>query len=609
MKRKLGCRRTSIAMEFHFSPRPNRANEIAWRPWNAQAFAEAKGQDKPVLLAISAAWCHWCHVMDETTYSNPDVARLINEHFIPIRVDNDQRPDINARYNMGGWPTTALLTPAGMTLTGGTYVPEGQMLQMLERVEQFYREHRSDIAARIGELQTQPRRPSTSGEPRDSMVARVVEEISVSYDDVYGGFGTQPKFPQTEALELLLLEYRLFRDERLRNIVAKTMDGMSAGGMYDHVEGGFFRYSTTRDWSVPHFEKMSEDHAGLLRVLATLVLLGEDSQFKPTLRSATDYVLAVLRNPDSPFFAGSQDADEDYYALPLEERRKKQMPYVDRTVYANWNASLASALLSVAVALDDDTVGDTAAAVVTALHDRMRDADGLLYHFLPPGGTPQTRGLLTDQTAYLRALIDAYEYSGEAAFLSGARDLIDALDGRFPHSDGPYDDHAALEEPLGNLIFTDRPLQENAIIADSLLRLAALTSSQIYREKAEAVLRAYARTYGQAGSFAAGYARAVRRYLTPPPTLNIVARESDETSLRMTALRLNEPLLSIATLDPSDRAALEERGYDANAVPAAYFCRGTVCAPPAHDAAELRRLIERTNEAIPVGAAPQTDQN
>ncbi|MBV9276933.1 MAG: thioredoxin domain-containing protein, partial [Candidatus Eremiobacteraeota bacterium] len=190
-------------MRFHFSPRPNRAHEIQWRPWSAQTFAEAQAQDKPVLLAISAVWCHWCHVMDETTYSSPHVAQILNERYIPIRVDNDQRPDINARYNMGGWPTTALLTPNGMTLTGGTYVPEHQMLQMLEGVERYYREHRGEIEQRIGELRTRPH-PQRGGDLRDSMVTRVVEEISDGYDDVYGGFGTQPKFPQTEQLELLL---------------------------------------------------------------------------------------------------------------------------------------------------------------------------------------------------------------------------------------------------------------------------------------------------------------------------------------------------------------------------------------------------------------------
>jgi uncharacterized protein YyaL (SSP411 family) len=592
-------------MNFHFSPRANRAHEIRWRTWDAEAFADAAQQDKPVLLAISAVWCHWCHVMDETTYSNPEVIRAINERYIPIRVDNDQRPDINARYNMGGWPTTALLTPAGMTLTGGTYVPEAQMLRMLDQVERFYREHKADIQERVGKLETSRRmQPASNADLREAMAVRVVEEIADAYDDVYGGFGVQPKFPQTEQLELLLLEHRLFGEPRLYDMVAKTMRAMAGRGMYDHVEGGFFRYSTTRDWSVPHFEKMAEDHAGLLRVLAILALIGRDSEFGATLRSATAYVLTVLRNPDSPFFGGSQDADETYYALPLEERRKLQPPYVDRTVYANWNASLASALYAAAAAMDDGSLAQAATLALDALHEGMRDQAGLLYHYLPPRGSPQTRGLLTDQAAYLRALVDAHEYTGEARFLDRAEQLVCALDARFAHADGPYDDRAALEERLGNLVFTDRPLHENAILADTLLRLAALTANSRYLKSAVAILAAYAKTYGQAGSFAAPYARAVRRYLTPAATLSIVGEPAATATLRASARRLPEPFVGIRTLDPADSASLRERGYDPSLAPAAYVCRGTVCAPPTDDPAKIAEALAGLARAeLPVARA------
>src|SRR5579875_3527969 len=227
-----------MMQDLHFSPRPNRAHEIAWRPWEAATFAQAQAEDKPILLAISAVWCHWCHVMDETSYSDPEVIETINERFIPIRVDNDRRPDVNARYNMGGWPTTAILTPEGDPITGGTYIPPSQLKRTLDQVAELYKTHKAEIAD--------------------------------GFDPEYGGFGYEPKFPQTDALELLLLEYRRSRalgspDERLYNMLAKTALGMARGGMYDHVEGGFFRYSTTRDWSVPHFEKMAEDHGGLLR--------------------------------------------------------------------------------------------------------------------------------------------------------------------------------------------------------------------------------------------------------------------------------------------------------------------------------------------------------
>ena len=177
--------------------------------WDEAAFARAAAEDKPILLSISAVWCHWCHVMDETSYSDPDVIAAINERFVPIRVDNDRRPDINARYNMGGWPTTAFLTPAGRTLTGATYLPPPQMHRALLEVARFYAERKDEIDAVPDVVQS----AGTSRETLDDApVVRLREELERSYDAQFGGFGDEPKFPQTEALEFLLT--RMARNRR-----------------------------------------------------------------------------------------------------------------------------------------------------------------------------------------------------------------------------------------------------------------------------------------------------------------------------------------------------------------------------------------------------------
>src|SRR5213080_3789112 len=141
-----------MSSEFHFSPRPNRAHEINWQPWSPEAFERATGEDKPILLSISAVWCHWCHVMDETSYSDSRVIAAINERFVPVRVDNDRRPDVNARYNQGGWPTTAFLAPAGELLAGATYMPPEQMLGALDQIANFYKENRAHIEERAVDL-------------------------------------------------------------------------------------------------------------------------------------------------------------------------------------------------------------------------------------------------------------------------------------------------------------------------------------------------------------------------------------------------------------------------------------------------------------------------
>ncbi|MBV8245594.1 MAG: thioredoxin domain-containing protein, partial [Candidatus Eremiobacteraeota bacterium] len=400
------------------------AAAIRWEPWSAAAFERARAEEKPILLGISAVWCHWCHVMDRTTYRDETVISLVNERFVPVRVDNDERPDVNARYNMGGWPSTVFLAADGTILTGATYVPPANMTGLLRDIDRFYRERRGEIADRIAEIAaTRDARAALRSEsaPDEACIDWTIETLVAAYDDEYGGFGTEQKFPHVDALEFLVQEYRVTGQPRLYEMVAKSVAAMASGGMYDHVEGGFFRYSTTRDWSVPHFEKMAEDHAGLLRVLSTLVQISDRTDFRDTLRSATSYVREVLYDERLQRFAGSQDADEAYYALPLEARRATPAPFVDRRAYANWNAALAGAFFSAGVALEDDRLIGVGTAVLDGMHATMLDGDGLLFHVAAPGEHPRIRGLLTDQTAYVRAALDAHEGTGEARFLERAR--------------------------------------------------------------------------------------------------------------------------------------------------------------------------------------------
>lgn len=569
---------------MHFSPRPNRAHEIGWLPWGAQAFERAQRENKPILLSISAVWCHWCHVMDETSYSDEAIIAAIRERYVPVRVDNDRRPDVNARYNQGGWPTTAFLTPDGALLAGATYLPPDQLLQALDRISAFYHANREQIEERASEIRSAPRsgEAAPASDLDEAIIANVIEHVERAYDTQYGGFGDAPKFPMVDVLEFLLQEYRVTRQQRLYDMVAKSLLAMSGGGTYDHVEGGFFRYSTTRDWSVPHFEKMTEDHAGLLRLLAILTRTTRNVRFRETLVSATGYVRDVLLDARGHRFAGSQDADETYYSLPLEQRRAMQAPYIDRTSYSNWTAAMAGAFVLAGNALEDERLTAEGEAVLDALHECMRDGDGLLYHFIEPGpqAAPQVRGLLADQAAYLRALLDAHEFDGSPRFLERAKDLVRPLRERFGAPGGGFYDHAALEDSLGNLPLRERPLAENASLADSFLRLHAIEPDAEFRRAAEDTLRVYARTYARAGLFAAPYARALRRYLAPLAYVTIVGSADETAPLREAAHALGDPLLVVHTT--------ERMGEE----PAAYLCRGTVCAAPARTTAQLRDAFE-----------------
>src|SRR3989454_2086651 len=361
--------------EFHFSPRPNRAGEIRWRGWSEGAFEDARKLDRPILLSISAVWCHWCHVMDETTYSDAGVIDLINREYVPIRVDNDLRPDINQRYNMGGWPTTAFLTSSGEILTGATYLPPDQITDALGRVAGYYRTHQPDIANRVleGKKRAGSAVARSVGTLDGGAVDAILDAVKNAYDAEYGGFASAPKFPQTDAIMLLLEQALLRSDSELRAMATHTLERMAGGGTYDHVGGGFFRYSTTQDWSVPHFEKMLEDHAGLVSALA---LTGQAE----ILDDAVRYLDTVLRDPASGLYAGSQDADEDYYARDAEGRAELEPPYVDRRVYVAWNCALAVALLEADLRLDRPQLRERALQLLESVFTRYAAPEGGLLH-------------------------------------------------------------------------------------------------------------------------------------------------------------------------------------------------------------------------------------
>jgi uncharacterized protein len=588
--------------DLHFSPRPNRAHEIAWRPWGSQAFDEARTADKPVLLSLSAVWCHWCHVMDETSYSDDGVIAKLNANFIPVRVDADQRPDINARYNAGGWPTTAFLTPDGEILTAQTYVPPEGMRSMIDIVLDAYRNRRDEVSAAIAERRRRRATFATPSDPPDasnvnaSIIETTKAAIEEAFDEDFGGFGSEPKFPQLDVLEYTALEFARTRDPRLERILSSTLSAMARGGMYDHIEGGFFRYSTTRDWSVPHFEKMAEDHAGFLRIYARAWrLFGLPAQ-RETLVSSLAYVRTTLRDPETGLFAGSQDADETYYSLPLEQRRAMQAPYIDRTSYTNWTAALAGAFAFAGAMLDDDELVAQALQTLDTIDALLLDDEGLCYHFLLPGGKPELRGQLTDQAAYLRALLDTYEVCGEPRLLARAQNLASKIVDAFSQPDGLLADRAG-DDALGLLATGAAPLPENAAVADALLRLAVITQDEGRHERAMLILGAFAERYATYRTFAAPFASAVARALYGGSSATIVGEPQAAATFREVARRLPDPLLVVATLAPDD-PRVEARGLRAMlGAPVAYLCHGTACSAPVTDAAQLREAFDALHAA------------
>ncbi len=594
---------------FHFSPQPNRAGEIRWREWGPEAFREAAEQDRPILLGISAVWCHWCHVMDETSYSDDDVIRLANERYVPVRVDNDQRPDVNRRYNMGGWPTTAFLTPDGEILHGGTYIPPRQMREYLSQVADLWKDRKDELRTRVAEVRakgepTEERRGALSWD----IVDRVASVIRGQYDPEYGGFGREPKFPQPTVLRFLIAEYERTGDEIVASMLHRTLGAMAGGGMHDPVEGGFFRYSTTRQWQVPHYEKMLEDNAELLHVYAEAHRLFPHAGYDRVARDVIGWLDATLWMPERRAFAGSQDADERYYALDATERAKHGAPYVDRTVYAGWNALAASAYTAAGRALGDAALEGRAHDVVVSIANAMSPG-GVLHHF-DDGSGPRLPGLLTDVASLAAAMLDLYETGRWPNALIGARLAAEAARDRFedPDHGGFYD--APARDELGRVARREKPIEDGALAADVLLRLAALTADDAWKRRAVRALEGFVGDYRQWGQFAAAYASAVVRALVEPLVVTVVGPERDRVAVALwrAARSAIDPAMALHRIDPerpgdehgpSDAERLATLGYPP--ATAAYVCVGTVCSEPLVDPLALERELARAKDRLAHG--------
>jgi uncharacterized protein YyaL (SSP411 family) len=310
--------------------RSARHQPIRWMEWGPNAFSEAQQQDKPILLDIGAVWCHWCHVMDRESYEDPETARIVNEHFIAIKVDRDERPDVDARYQaavaaisgQGGWPLTALLTPEGLPFFGGTYFPpvDGHGRPSLRRVlmtmaEAFEKRRHEVLESAASVMEAIEQNETFDGSrknPGPDLVEKIVDSALQQFDPRHGGFGSQPKFPNASALDLLLDEAGRGDTPRAlaaRAAVIATLQKMAQGGIYDHLAGGFHRYSVDERWVVPHFEKMSYDNSELLKNFVHAYRSSGEPECARVARETIAWIDAEMSDREHGGFYASQDAD------------------------------------------------------------------------------------------------------------------------------------------------------------------------------------------------------------------------------------------------------------------------------------------------------------
>ena len=507
---------------FRFSPRPNSAHKIRWWPWGKEAFEEAIRVDKPIFLVISSSWCQWCHIMDETTLSEPSIITILNTDYIPIRVDSDLRPDVNQRYNQNGWPSIVMLSSEGEILWGGVYVPPKQMLYYLGHIRRYYSEHRQEIAEQVRELQDQrftrqltqtlsgvglrpllqEERSALTDLPGDA--GMVLRDL---YDADYGGFTIHPhlKFPHSEALELLLYLSRNNQPDAL-DMVRYSLEQMRDGGLWDEEAGGFFRYSAASDWSTPHTEKMLEENASLLRLLVLTVQETQQQEWRDLAKRLILYSNNILWQPDIGIFSGSQSADEEYYEPGPYSRASRQAPYVDETIYTAWNARMISSYLLAAKVLNYPSLETMALRALDCLCEHMMHRNGSVYHYAI-NGHPGLPGQLSDQVWMTRALLDAYELHGRKYYLETAIALMHfACQELLDEQNGLFYDYPADDDASGRLTLREQPLTENAIAAECLLRMSVYSKRQNLHDTALLVLSGCLEKYRRTGIQGAIYA-------------------------------------------------------------------------------------------------------
>ena len=612
-------------------------NPVDWHPWGADAFARARAEDRPILLSIGYSACHWCHVMAHESFEDATTAAVMNERFVNVKVDREERPDVDALYmeatvsmtGQGGWPMTVFLTPAGEPFYAGTYFPPTprhgmpSFTQLLLAVDEAWRGQREDIVAqarRLVEAVGRTARIEPSVQPLTSSLLDDAERgIGRTFDPVNGGFGRAPKFPPASTLEFLLR-----RDSAAaREMVTKTLDAMAAGGMHDLVGGGFHRYSVDDRWLVPHFEKMLYDNALLAATyLHAWVVTGED-RYRAVVAGTLDYMVRELTLPGGGL-ASAQDADTDgvegltftwteaegvpaELLLPFEHGRSiirgvlpeelrarlhelrdaRPQPGLDDKVLASWNGLALAALAEGGRRLERDDWLDAARGIGDFLLGSLsRDGGRLCRSFR--GGKVSGEGFLDDYANVAHGLLELHVATGELRWLHEARRL--ALLGvelfGDPEQGGFFLAATGGEELVARTKdLDDNPIPSgNSMLAHVLLRLARLWGDDALERQAVGVLRLVEPMLGRApGAF--GWALcALDLWLSSPRELAIVGPVGSPVA--RAALAPFAPTTVVA-VGPADDVPLLEGKELVEGRPAVYVCERFSCQAPVTEAAAL----------------------
>ncbi len=500
---------------IRYSPNPNTAGRIRWHEWGLEAFEAAREQDKPLMLFIGAFWCAFCQRMDETAFSNEEVAALLNAYFVSVRCEDAQRPDVDARYNQNGWPTIVFMAPAGEPIAAVNYLEPEDFASVLVRVYSAYQVEKDNLAAAPTPKAAPPAPAAAAGDdkPRPAAFAEISGALMAMADNVNGGFGPDHRFPHPEALDFLLYCFEAGGEARYLDHVALTLDRLRAGATWDERGGGFFRYSSKPDWSEPHREKLLEDHAGVLSNGLYLFRLSGRDKYRKIAEEIVDYLDETLSSksgsaPDGPFW-GCEDYVRPQGDDPLLADPANWYPVTDELIYTDANARAASAYLEAARVLKRQELKDRAINVLDFLWTNCRSSEGSMCHYFD--GEAHAPGLLTDQVYMGLAMLDAHVAAGDTIYLDRALHLGEGVIAAHTNPSGGYYDIAHTGP--AHLRFPLTLIAENGLAARFFLKIAEAAGQDKYRRAADIALSAFSGDLAPYGVYAATFGRALGEFM------------------------------------------------------------------------------------------------
>jgi uncharacterized protein len=627
-------------------------NPVDWYPWGEEAFARARDEDLPVLLSVGYAACHWCHVMEHESFEDEETARLMNDRFVPVKVDREERPDVDGLYmdavvamtGHGGWPMTVFLTPDGRPFYGGTYFPPEprhgmpSFSQVLEAVSEAYRTRRTDLEQQAEVLvdairQASERAPST--EPLTSgLLSGVAPALRRVFDPREGGFGPAPKFPAASTIDLLLRLHAATGDEEALSMARLTLDRMAEGGMYDLLGGGFHRYSVDARWLVPHFEKMLYDNALLASAYLHAWLVTGEPRYRRVTTETLDYVLRELRLPEGGL-ASAQDADtdgvegltftwteeeleavlgephpewlqpfehgrsvlrgelpEDARATLLAARVERPQPLRDDKALAAWNGLALAALAEAGSRLGREDYVEAAVAVAEFVLGPLSDRRGLLLRTYR-AGEARILAYVEDYANVANGLVELSWATGDLRWLEEARRLAGLLVELFadPARGGFYVDSAEGDGLVARRKeFDDHPTPAgNSMAAFVLLRLARIYGDAELERHAVGVFRLAHPLMERAPAAVSHLLCALDLHFSDPQEVAVVGASEE---LRLAALEGYRPNAVFAfSPEPTDAVPLLAGKGLVDGRAAAYVCERFACRRPVTTVDELRAQL------------------